>query len=83
MIKYNKHESLTLQLKGQIRRNLKIVECLTLQGPIVRAFIVILNCHFIAERREEADKSALFDKCPHRQLQVMDTREKMLPAGEL
>ncbi|KAK6766120.1 hypothetical protein RB195_025805 [Necator americanus] len=171
-------------------RNLKIVECLTLQGPIVRAFIVILNCHFIAERREEADKlllitelsgilsllftifgshtmakltgpyvqqykcptmfrfvdislalftaqfplifdlifvkfgvitcgpilsavenakyiynfvlicecffcsllaskllvpekSALFDKCPHRQLQVMDTREKMLPAGEL
>ncbi|KAK5979917.1 hypothetical protein GCK32_000018 [Trichostrongylus colubriformis] len=31
-------------------RNLKIVECLTLQGPIVRAFLIVLNCHFVAEK---------------------------------
>uniref|UniRef100_A0A7I5EEL7 Organic solute transporter subunit alpha n=1 Tax=Haemonchus contortus TaxID=6289 RepID=A0A7I5EEL7_HAECO len=36
-------------------RNLKIVECLTLQGPIIRAFIVILNCHFLAEKREDSE----------------------------
>ncbi|KAK6059767.1 hypothetical protein COOONC_02586 [Cooperia oncophora] len=38
-------------------RNLKIVELLTLQGPIIRAFIVVLNCYFLAEKGEDSEFS--------------------------
>ncbi|RCN51046.1 hypothetical protein ANCCAN_02833 [Ancylostoma caninum] len=36
-------------------RNLKIMECFSLQGPIIRAFIVVLNCHFVAEKHEASE----------------------------
>uniref|UniRef100_A0A183FZN8 OSTA protein n=1 Tax=Heligmosomoides polygyrus TaxID=6339 RepID=A0A183FZN8_HELPZ len=40
-------------------RNLKIVECMTLQGPIVRAILVVINCHFVAENGAEASEFQL------------------------
>ncbi|KHJ97989.1 hypothetical protein OESDEN_02020 [Oesophagostomum dentatum] len=40
-------------------RTLRILECLSLQGAVVRAFIVILNCHFVSERPLETEHTLL------------------------
>ncbi|EYC07128.1 hypothetical protein Y032_0072g698 [Ancylostoma ceylanicum] len=36
-------------------RNLKIMECFSLQGPIIRAVIVVINCHFVAEKQDASE----------------------------
>ncbi|KHJ97988.1 hypothetical protein OESDEN_02019 [Oesophagostomum dentatum] len=36
-------------------RTLRILEFLVLQGPVVRAVVVVLNCHFVSERPDETE----------------------------